>query len=298
LPSFQKFSNAFGASMYSGCFIMGLLIAYLLGIITGIKNPPQQSVRSVGPDREVSNETTGADTFAPLSSRVPPSKKSDEETCRCCYHKTPRWKLLLDVGTFLALLAYAGTTLFIFCQMRQQTGIFQKTVNDTDANFMLDQRPWVGVIKIDVTVPAPSLPYLIQIAVSNSGKTPALRVRTAWEIECEPIKKNPQLIYTQSDANDAGIVLPNSVVTLQSEKSNLCSFPNRMLLQSGKARLYMIGTIWYDDEFKKPHQTDFCYYTQMPEAEVGKIGQNPTQSVTANMYTSPCPKDQDHNSAN
>lgn len=96
---------------------MGLLIAYLLGVIS-VALPIKKS-DGVDPERQ--------------------------PACKCCHHKAPWWKVLLDVLTFLAATSAAGAAIYyavvtkgMWKEMQTQTKTAQRQLEATE-------RPWIQV---------------------------------------------------------------------------------------------------------------------------------------------------------
>ena len=135
----------------------------------------------------------------------------------------------------------------------------------------MDQRPWVGLMgaaHVNVTYSASS-PITTSIEIQNTGKTPALNEVAVGKFETQPPSfPMPRFeTYTQKDAGPAVTLMPNAIANIggttekPSDKGltiNKLSETEVTAIDKGQLQLFLYGSIWYDDIFKKPHHTDYC----------------------------------------
>jgi len=87
----------------------------LFGVfLSKLKAPPQQSPNRISPKQEAPKENNSGSVLAELTTQITPSPPTTVQTCKCCHHKIPRWKIVLDwlmfavtTGAFAAAGVYA-----------------------------------------------------------------------------------------------------------------------------------------------------------------------------------------------
>lgn len=178
---------------------MGYLVAYILGLLTAIKNPPSQKTKnSVSPTAKSEKENHSRDILLDLHPQIPPAPTNAEYTCKCCHHKAPRWKVILDWLTFLAALGAVAAAIWYACITRH---MWEEMQAQTESQ----SRPWVGLIGIPEIVgaegihqqgyaPGPVIRNVdsmqIFIRLQNFGPSPAIQVfprfKSVWVISPKP----------------------------------------------------------------------------------------------------------------
>jgi hypothetical protein len=189
------------------------------------------------------------------------------------------WRRIIGTLEAAAFLAILGYTFLAYQQWREliaaanaaykQADFARKTFSETRDNFRLDQRPWVGVLEMDATIPTRES-MKVKLKFINSGKTPALNQHLGWQACCYPVGQKPKIIYREDIKDQGAIVLPNQPFWAVSEAAPLCSEKNFELFKQGKADFSVLGTIWYKDEFAVHHTTDFCLYLRVSKSEAKK----------------------------
>lgn len=199
--------------------------------------------------------------------------------------------VLVAVGT----LFYTGAAIFQYCLMKQtakenseQTdkiiaeaknitaaaeGSLEQSKRALDASIETsrrDQRAWVGPIDIihpshkdgsrTVFVKEGDRPTF-GVIVTNSGKTPALKV-TPLQRMVVSFTKEPLIIrYNQPRTKPSiGVLQPNAKLLLETDKTEPFTKEIISRLESGQVTLYVFGIITYEDIFKRSHKTTFCMY--------------------------------------
>jgi hypothetical protein len=230
-----------------------------------------------------SSETQPLVTITELRTQVPISVQAYTEHTK----KGSRWrkaKGVLEVAVGIAVIVYSVISYQIWQEQIDATNFgarqaesARKGLNETTKNFRLDQRPWVGVVSIDGNVPSPAdEPITIKIKVINSGKTPSFDTHAAWESACNPLGKTVKPTYTERIAKGHATLMPGQDMWLENEDKAICTPENTLLFKKGKATIYVMGTIWYKDEFHQLHRTDFCAYSGFDNGEL-EILQAPPQ---------------------
>ena len=155
--------------------------------------------------------------------------------------------------------------------------VSRKSIDATINNLQLDQRAWVGVktltppglvdkTNLHVYIKAGSPPH-VEVIVLNNGKTPALNYRAECAAQTQVRGHNVNPIYSPigpSTYQSIGVLQPGSMIFQPIGDAEL---PNSELSQSqidsikaGTDIFYVYGHITYDDVFKHPHITNFCYF--------------------------------------
>jgi hypothetical protein len=145
-----------------------------------------------------------------------------------------------------------------------------KSLQATVDNFHQDQRAWVGIAgngHIDGSI-AEGSPFKVHIDFQNFGKSPAFNERGIAKILTHPITVPlPSFdTYGIAEASAPITLMPGVSVGITIETSTPSAEGNVMIMDkptieainSGTLEVYLYGSQWYDDAFKKPHRTDFC----------------------------------------
>ena len=146
---------------------------------------------------------------------------------------------------------------------------FMKSLKSSDNQSRLDQRAWVGHIDSSVSEVKEEAPITFKITLSNSGKTPALRVRTEISSAHGPATANFIPRYTKPTPQmrrGVGVIQPGGKAVIE-QKTGPVTYIEK--LRDGANLYYVFGRIDYEDIFGRPHWTTYCLY----------IGGEPTLSL-------------------
>lgn len=137
------------------------------------------------------------------------------------------------------------------------------TLRVTIKNAQLDQRAWVGAVRVRESEITTDVPLRLGVVIKGGGKTPAtnVKIRTAWSVIprdkefCPSYKNNPVSIL-----DSRAVIFPDMEMNFDTAADYL---PQGTLIQmtTGNVMLYHYGAIDYDDVFTPPtaHCTTFCY---------------------------------------
>jgi hypothetical protein len=141
----------------------------------------------------------------------------------------------------------------------------------------LDLRAWVVPIKVIVPPEVKEgAPLVFGVQVVNSGKTPALNMKTLVVAEVWPREWSFVPTYkgipVSSPEQSIGTLLPAFPVTAPMgpallRKGELGRLRNKVTI------LYLYGEVLYDDVFNSPHCTRFCL-TYSPNESISMCGGN------------------------
>jgi hypothetical protein len=203
----------------------------------------------------------------PVIAKAVPTPPRDDKPEKCRYPHTPRWKTALEVIAVVAVLAYTRAAF-------QQLGVMRDTLN-------LD-RPWVGItgsgnFRLDVVEDGP---LSVTMSAQNVGRTPALNLVTVNKMETVgPSGHTPDFGgYSKSDAGPPVVLFPGSITTIHVYTTKLSAQGNSLAhlkppdveaLRNGTVRIYVYGSLWYDDTLRThEHRTDYCF---IYDAETSKV---------------------------
>jgi hypothetical protein len=146
----------------------------------------------------------------------------------------------------------------------------QQSLQATIDNFHEDQRAWVGIAgngHISTSIVDGS-PLKVHIDFQNFGKTPAFNERGIAKILTHPnsVPLPSFDTYSLVEASAPITLMPgvSAGVTIEtntpSAEGNVIIMDKTMItsIDGGAMEVYLYGSQWYDDAFKKPHRTDFC----------------------------------------
>lgn len=164
----------------------------------------------------------------------------------------------LKVEKIAAWIGFAGILglLFNLCETR-------RSVNVAIKNARLDQRAWV--LPNDVITPTEykeGVPLRFGVRLLNTGKTPALNVKTlvggiTWP-RGQPFRIEYEDAPWASPGRSIGTLLPSTPAVATAEPTPITK---RQLeaLQNKVTVLYLYGEVSYDDVFNVSHCTSFCF---------------------------------------
>ena len=256
---------------------MGLLIAYILGLLTPIKKPPQRAEGGISPTTNSKQENEGGDSLPAFKPQVIPTPTNAKDSCYCCHQKTPLWKIILDwltflgvVGTVAAATWYACITHEMWKEMQTQTKIQrQASINS--------ERAWVGLdgpIKTEALQATPKFVIGGHYEIKNFGHGPALKVFPSavpvWDSEGNVDYMNVAESSCAGPIEFATGTLPHPPGTPNPAPGPMGytlfpgqSHPEEVGPWQGQAvpplkHFWFIGCVAYLDQFKSLHWTRFC----------------------------------------
>lgn len=138
----------------------------------------------------------------------------------------------------------------------------QQVLTNNIDSFHLDQRAWVGptvIVLRDMKAPEPIDAI---VTITNSGKTPAFKMRTRYflhasdtPINVQEYGENP--VEKLTGKGSINTLFPNAQMQLVPTTGSTDALGIQSV-ENGRKLLYLFAWIWYDDAFKRPHETRFC----------------------------------------
>jgi len=141
----------------------------------------------------------------------------------------------------------------------------RKALDATIVQAEISERAWLSV----TVAPYPNVhfevgkPLDIRVTITNTGKTPALDVRSATYRTTINRRDSPSLtlpkpVYTDKDYAMGGTVFPNSHTF--GDLVYLLTPEDVRRIDSMEVRIYVYGRIRYEDVFGSHHWVDFCTF--------------------------------------
>lgn len=208
------------------------------------QHKPQKSKTHPETEAAKTNEALSTGALSPSCSQNHTAHEPNPNKKLGFWHEPNHWIAVATVVMAVANIFYA------WFAWRQITG----------AN--LDQRAWLGPIKMTLEEMSAPNPIVATVSINNSGKTPALA--TVLKIVLHPsdvplnISDYAKHPVEQSETGPVPIsVFPG--VTIESGaatgSTDALGVEN---IRLGKKLLYLFGEITYRDVFKETHHTRFC----------------------------------------
>ena len=124
----------------------------------------------------------------------------------------------------------------------------------------LDQRAWLGVIQLGKFDFKPGPDFVMTFDMTNTGKTPALHVKTKTSLKSLEKDQSFNATYLGPEPykGSTGVMQPQMHLQLSSLPKDV-SQKQYDDVQNGPGILYGYGDITYDDIYGKPHETTFCF---------------------------------------
>jgi hypothetical protein len=224
---------------------MGILIAYLLGILTTIKPEDHNRNRD---KRIADSHDSQRLPQGLLSVMCIPRALSDQEQAEK-EHKERRetTSFWVRIGSLVILVIYAGFTILIWWANKQTTDLFSKQLESTQAAI-------VEIFQVTIEGPDPnhSALYSINARMRNSGNGIAHGVNlnlkiTTWNLPNEEIVGTPisweeaigELPHTPD--RDQQAILKTKAITIE----------DISLIDTTKQAILMSGTISFDNGFRR-----------------------------------------------
>lgn len=250
---------------------MGILLAYLLGILSAI-NPKDRS-------RTDQNSQISILPDSPLQVTCVPRALSEEEKAKT-RKKQKRETISFWVGniSLAVLVVYAGFTILIWRANKRSADAATRSTDNADKSFRQDERAWMAFKfkegNITLTI---GKSFLIPTELTNVGKTPAKNVRGS--IVVDVYKKGQPLDFTYTSGHavyriEAGTMFPTGTITESfeaikhgKEHAEPIIFTPTLKddLFNAKSFLIVHGIIYYNDIFGTEHWTKYCRYVLHPE---------------------------------
>lgn len=215
-----------------------------------------------GPNNET--QEPGAESMELNESRNADQNESTSE------QKRPKWKWncflkLAKIFEVVAFISAAITVWVIYLQFQQERRSSQ-----------LDERAWVFAYKADcrtnTTIPET---FTFKVYIKNTGKTPALNVRTYIEMDAVTNTGSITNMDDERRASRAGVIAPDATIFSSPggySKGVILEDAFNQYISTG-CKVYIFGTIWYDDIFGHNHWSQYCVQVVPSEKSIDQFEQ-------------------------
>jgi type II secretory pathway pseudopilin PulG len=144
---------------------------------------------------------------------------------------------------------------------QRQARTAERALHSSDEAHRIENRPYVGVIKVEMSDSVLSMnPIRIHAIGTNAGKTPAINYESRIYTKASSFSEIPSGIgeFKKIGLSDKGILLPGVITGLPADLP--AEHITRMSVRNDpNMRLYVWGTIDYDDIWGDHHRTEFSF---------------------------------------
>jgi hypothetical protein len=175
-------------------------------------------------------------------------------------------KLLVTTG---ALVAFG--TIFYAIAAVVQICILEETVRQNkaalDASIEIsqnDQRPWVAIESMTLTLLEASQPLKTEVGIKNTGKTIALDLFYPGAVQTSETPLDVEAFIRSTymppftAAMTAGALFQDIGATIPAQTSVSLNAEQVEAIKARKLLVYLFGDIHYKDIFNKDHTTQYC----------------------------------------
>jgi hypothetical protein len=202
---------------------------------------------------------------------------------RYCNRNLPKAPIWIEAACALALVgitfAYTHYAAGQLREMRKATKATENaahaaalaadtadaTLKSSQKFYEIDQRAWAGVNRVGETFLNANQPPSFALGVTNSGRTPALklRARVGTAVLRREAKFTPVYPH-QGSEHDSGIstIQPGGYTELKWSAPSVYIESLREEIKTGSKTLYLFADIMYRDIFDKARETTFCVQLQ------------------------------------
>lgn len=155
-------------------------------------------------------------------------------------------------------------TAALWFNTNRQISVMQETLQQNKATLQHEQRPWVGLNKLEGLIIQPGVPFQVTAILLNSGKSVVLNTKADLVIVRDPSRRPLDQIILAAQASTKEITHSTSTVFPSINTSIVVGTKDAMdekLIRQIKEReilVYLVGSLSYRDVFENSHTTVFC----------------------------------------
>jgi hypothetical protein len=260
---------------------MGLLIAYLIGVLTAVRGKNDER-KYISPEPQEGNCKPFPDRPISVVS-VPPALTDQERAKQKKKDKRDNIRFWVEIGTLIVFTIYAGFTIATWWEVKKSTSSQEKALERSDRHFQIDERAWIELEPIKIVGFAPpqkgfGAVFKYNIYPKNVGRTVARDVVVKAENSnaSETLQLNAEAVrnvqdkylldkFTESGTAKPVIVSPNPMPavlapnTVSTVPFTLVGQEPQTFKSGGSNLSYLIGRIDYTDVFHVSHWLKFCF---------------------------------------
>jgi hypothetical protein len=217
-------------------------------------------------DQHMNKRPPHVDITGRVEANFPPSLVEKYDAAG---EKEERWNRKIFSAEIVTAILLAASVAAVAWQ-----GFLLRESNKTNREALESaQRPWVGISGNDSfrlqLVKGEALKVVL--IPKNFGTAPALKEISVNKMEeVPPLGRAPNFsAYTRQEAGPPTVLFPGSASTIQIDTTKPSAQGNVVFahltdeeirqIKTGVVRIYLYGSIWYEDTFHKAHTTDYCF---------------------------------------
>lgn len=186
----------------------------------------------------------------------------------------------LRINAFLAVVTAVAVCVAIFSAAR--------SINLTKQTSHLEQRAWIASTGVTETKEV-GQPGITTVAIKNTGRTFAKDVRIDAHRRATPRGTEPDLdMSPSSQPRSVGIMAPDTEYGSVGIGKGEIHEEDFERVKDGSVRVFVFGKITYEDVFKCPHWTKFCWVLDPSNPDRAKWTWN-AYTVGNDADTNECP---------
>lgn len=135
-----------------------------------------------------------------------------------------------------------------------------RSLNQARDSFRIGQRPYVVVETIRLAeLPNVDRPLAAEALIRNTGATPALNMQASQHLDVVSVP--PTGVPHDFSPGSGRLVLGSNLArAIRVVGERPLTTEELQRVNSGKLRIYVTGTISYEDVFQRVHETEFCAF--------------------------------------
>jgi hypothetical protein len=144
-------------------------------------------------------------------------------------------------------------------QMRRANDLTADAQRQTREVVVTENRPWLGVLQIDLVTFEVDKKPAVRVRVMNVGRAPAERVSTIVGVflRQNPPNQNTQIESRRPPPTDR-VVLPNMDIFLPGTPADVLSIEQSKAFKASALYVVVVGRILYTDRSGGARETRFC----------------------------------------
>ncbi len=230
---------------------MGVLIAYLLGILSAIKHKPHGKRDAFATGQEHNPSPSPVVIFNP-----PPTLTDEERAEKERQKRREKFRTGLEVAGFIVLFFYTTFNGFMYWEMRKATEAAKRALEVTERAYINAGIPTAYTYSLKDN--APQNQGRVMIPIENAGHI-AARNLTCYADE-ERVLGSKVIHSASVILCEEGTWIPPGTGSYAFGVPLLDFQPNEMReIKSGREEIRLAGKIVYDDGFGTKDESYFCF---------------------------------------
>jgi len=227
-------------------------------------------------ESESTHDNSDEKTCSPDKNQYADAKKLSSKAMLCSLDFSTLVTLLCTIviafSAFFTLVAICCQALIYFCQLKEMQKASHAATKAAKAaedsvilaeKTRLDQRAWIGIKGAVLTKQIkPGERPAATVRFTNTGRTPAQRTKIRMWIVMSKPTSNENLERPEISEVSSGPLPVDAVYEANIEMRDALTQEQVDGLITDTYRLYVYGTIAYDDMFGRHWTDDFCFFNQ------------------------------------